>query len=168
MKTAKEIMTPLTPANASAPAKYVEAGLTAIDVLPRLLDTPDYRIGVKEGGKLLGEINANTMLETLASLIPARDDSSIITLECRPEDYSASKLATAVEDADTHMTDLWTTPGQEGLIRVTLRVLRNDPSPVVHSLERYGYDVLESKGKYNSDAETSALRLLELNTILSV
>lgn len=168
MKTAKEIMAISLPMRMDTPTRTVEASVPLVDVLPLLLDTTDGRIGVKEGNKYIGEIDAMSMLRGLESLVSGRDDSSIVTIQCAPNDYSASRIATAVEDADAHLVDLWSHPAQGGMIEVNIRVRRDDPSAVVHSLERYGYEVTYATGKTYRDAETTALRLLELNTLLNV
>lgn len=168
MKTAKEIMAVALPMRTDTPTRTVEGDLPLVDVLPLLLDTPDGRIGVKEGDKYIGEVDTLSMLRGLESLVSGRDDSSVVTLHCAPGDYSASRIAMAVEDADTHLVDLWSHPSEGGMIEVNLRVRRDDPSAVVHSLERYGYEVTYASGKTYRDAETTALRLLELNTLLNV
>lgn len=168
MKTAKEIMTVAVPLKAEAVSREVEGNMPLVDVLPLLLDSPDGRLGVRDGGDHIGEIDAESMLRGLESLISARDDSSVITLQCAPGDYSASRIAMAVEDTDTHLVDLWTHPTDGGMVEVNLRVRRDDPSTVVHSLERYGYEVVNASGKTYRDAETTAMRLLELNTLLGV
>ena len=62
------------------------------------------------------------MLEGLARMIAARGDCSEVTVECRPEDYSASQLAHAVEDSGAHLVDLFSSPPADGHIRVTLRL----------------------------------------------
>jgi len=65
---------------------------------------------------------------------------------------------------------MWSTPSEDGKIQVTLRVRREDPASTVHSLERYGYDVVSSYGNSDSDSdsELAALRLLELRALLNV
>lgn len=168
MKTAKEIMTSTMPVQTEVASREVEGSMPLVDVFPLLLDTPDNRLGVKDGENHIGEIDAESMLRGLGSLISTRDDSCVITLQCAPGDYSASRIAMAVEDTDTHLVDLWTHPTDDGMVEVNLRVRRDDPSTVVHSLERYGYEITSASGKSYRDAETTALRLLELKTLLGV
>ncbi len=168
MKTAKEIMTVGLPAQTNAYSREVDGNMPLVDVLPLLLDSGDGRLGVKDGEDHIGIIDAQSMLQGLGSLISARDDSSVVTMRCAPGDYSASRIAMAVEDADAHLVDLWTSPAEGGMVEVNMRVRRDDPSTVIHSLERYGYEVIAAYGKSYRDAETTALRLLELNTLLGV
>lgn len=168
MKTAKEILAPAIGEGKGAPGRIVDANMPLVDLLPRLLDTRDYRVGVKDGEEVVGEVDAYSILRGLGEMIQARDDSSIVEIECAPGDYSASRIAMAVEDTDTHLVDLWTTPGEGGMLRVNLRVRRTDPGSVAHSLERYGYNVVSTSGESSVDAEATALRLLELNALLGV
>lgn len=106
-------------------------------------------------------------LTTQSTLIP-RDDCSYITLECPPADYSASILTHACEDAGAPVVDLLTSPSDATHILVTLRVRCEDPSPAIHNLERYGYEVREAEGNNYADAAVAAERLLELQTMLNI
>lgn len=168
MITAKDIMSPVWNTAAARPLKYVESGLPIVDVLPRLLDTPDLLLGVKENGEMLGVVDRDSMLAGMGRMIAARDDCSIITLECGAADYSASRISRAVEDTDAHLVDMWTVPAADGRLSVTLRVRREDPTQTVHSLERYGYEVVSASGKEYADSEAAAMRFLELKTFLNV
>ncbi len=150
------------------PYRNVKGDMPVVNVLPRLLDSPDGKLGVKDDDRLVGVIDRDSLLEGIGRMIAARDDCSVITLECSPADYSASRIAQAVEDTDAHLVDLWSVPADGGRMRVTLRVRRDDPSSTVHSLERYGYDVVSAYGNDYGDSEMAAIRLLELKTLMNV
>lgn len=168
--TAKEILSPgKTMANGS-PVQKVGADMPLLDVLPRLLDAPGRELGVDDGGVSIGVIDQASALEGFGKMIATRDDCSVITVECRPEDYSASMLAHAVEDSDAHLVDLFTVPSDDGNIIVTLRVSHQDPSSAVRSLERYDFHVVDAYGSGNvvRDAEVAAERLWALQTLLNV
>lgn len=166
--TAKEVMT-YSPRIADMECKrFVDAELPVIDVLPLLLDTPQGVVGVTEDGKQLGVITAESLLAGLGRLIAARDDCSVVEVECTPADYSASIIARAVEDVDVHLVDLLSHPAEEGKMRVMLRVRCDDPTSVVHSLERYGYEVVSTGGRRLRDEQISRERLLALQTLLNV
>lgn len=104
---------------------------------------------------------------------PAADTSSLL-VACDRRDYSASRLARAVEDADAHLlnlnvTSLLADDVPDGTVVVALRVGRRDPRPVARSIERYGYDVLDFAGDGSDDSYDTArrnadalLRLLEM------
>lgn len=168
--TAKEILSPGKTVAERRPVRMVEADMPLLEVLPRLLDTPMREIGVSDGNMSIGVIDQSSMLEGLGRMIAARDDCSTITVECRPEDYSASMLAHAVEDSDAHLVDMITTPQDDGNMHVTLRVRHNDPSAAVRSLERYEFRVVDAHGNEDGsrDATIAAERLLALQTLLNV
>lgn len=168
--TAKEILSPGKTVAERRPGRMVEADMPLLEVLPRLLDEPRRELGVSDGGISIGVIDQSSLLEGLGRMIASRDDCSIITVECRPEDYSASLLAHAVEDSDAHLVDLFTVPSDDGGMHVTLRVRHRDPSAAVRSLERYDFHVVEAHGAGGGlrDAEVAAERLLALQTLLNV
>ena len=146
----------------------VSGEMPLVDVLPRLLDAPGRLVGVEEDGERLGVIDQTSLLEGLGRMIAPRDDSSLVTVECAPADYSASRISHAVEESDAHIVDLWTVPAENGKIRVTLRVRRADPTPTVHNLERYGYEVVDTSSADYQDAEVAWERILALNALLNV
>ena len=168
--TAKEAMSPFKKATQIFPAIAVDADLPLIDVLPRLLEAPAREIVVNLNGESIGVIDADSMLEGLGRMIAVRDDCSVIVLEMPAEDYSASKLAHAVEDSDAHLVDMFSVPGEGSNIQVTLRVRHTDPRASVRSLERYGYHVVEAHGASESPdgLAMSAERLLSLQTLMNV
>ncbi len=106
-------------------------------------------------------------LTTQETLIQ-RDDCSMVTLLCSPADYSASILTHACEDAGAPVVDLLTQPADERSISVTLRLRCDDPTPAIHNLERYGYEVAEAEGNNYTDSMIAAERLLELQVMLNV
>ena len=168
--TARDVLSPLRlPSGETSGLPSVEARMPLVDVLPRLLDTSTRSLAVtEEGGDVIGVITESSLLEGLGRLIAPRDDSSVITLECRPEDYSASLIAHAVEDADIHLVDLWSAPAAGGMLAVTLRVRSLDPSVAVRSLERYGFTVRDASAHDMMLREVAGERLLALQTLLNV
>lgn len=148
--------------------REVDGMMPLVDVLPRLLDAPGRLIGVRLEGALIGVVDERSLLEGIGEMLPGRDDSCVVTVECAPGDYSAERLARAVEDVDAHLVDLWSRPASDGNLEVSLRVRRTDPTPVVHSLERYGYEVTDVAGRDYQDEETAIMRLLELHKLLNV
>ncbi len=168
--TARDAISPIILRNTPvpAPARGVEADMPLVDVLPRLLDAPGRLLEVKDSGMPVGTIDETSMLTALGCMLAVRDDCSVVTLECRPEDYSASLIAHAVEDAEVHLVDLWSVPAEEGWLRVTLRVRCLDPSAVVHSLERYDFRVVEAHGARYYDPEVSRERMEALQLYLNV
>lgn len=166
--TAKDAISRITVTGAGETLPVVGDNMPLLDVLPRLLDSPGRRLEVSDGNGRCGVIDQTSMLEALGRLIAARDDSSVVTMECAPGDFSASHIARAVEDADVHLVDMLTTPGDDGQLVVTLRVRCQDPTSVVHSLERYGYSVTDAYGENYTGSETAMERILALRTLLNV
>lgn len=166
--TAKEAISPVRGKELSIPTRRIGSDMPLLDVLPRLLDSPGHELGVEESGEFVGVIDAESLLEALGRQISARDDCSVIEVECGAIDFSASLLARAVEDTDVHLVDMLTAPGADGHINITLRVRCQDPTATVHSLERYGYKVTSASGRENADTTAAIERLLELHTIMNI
>lgn len=166
--TAKEAISSVAGIRGESPAKSVPAATPLISVLPRLLDSPGRELGVEDEGRLIGVIDQTSMLEGLGHIIAARDDCSLVTVECPAVDYSASRVARAVEDADVHLVDLLSVPAPDGHLKVLLRVRCEDPTSVTHSLERYGYTVTEVYANSWYDGESAMERLMEVKALLDI
>ncbi|MDE6247293.1 MAG: hypothetical protein K2M41_05570 [Muribaculaceae bacterium] len=166
--TAKDVLSVHDNANPLLPMKNVDASMPLLEVLPHLLDAPGRLLGVLDAGNCIGVIDEISMLEGLGRLIAARDDSSVLTVECRDDQYSASAISHAVEDADAHLVDLISRGDSDGKIRVTLRVRANDPEAAARSLERYGYRVVESSGAMSPQSEVLAERLASLRALINI
>ncbi|MCM1521411.1 MAG: hypothetical protein NC039_02020 [Muribaculaceae bacterium] len=100
-----------------------------------------------------------------ARLYPPLDESSRLLAACLPSDYSASRIARAVEDCDAQLVNLNVTSDSSRFDNRTvfeLRVTHRSPLAVARSLERYGYEVLDvDKGTIADDTLMSS-RLAEL------
>lgn len=166
--TAKDVLSIRENTNPLLPMKNVDAGMPLLEVLPHLLDAPGRLLGVVDAGESIGVIDEISMLEGLGQLIAARDDSSVLTIECRDDQYSASSISHAVEDADAHLVDLISRGNRDGNIRVTLRVRANDPEAAARSLERYGYRVIEQSGAVSPQNEVLAERLASLRALMNI
>lgn len=138
------------------------------EVLPQLLDSPSHELQVEDNEGRNGVITESSLLEAIARTVAARDDSSVIVVECQAGAYSASEIARAVEDADIHLVDLNVMPAEEGRLRITLRVRTLDPTHVISSLRRYGYEVIESSESRSDEAMLLAERMLALKTLFNI
>lgn len=99
------------------------------------------------------EVSSSTEAR-LARLFPFVGDSSTLVLSCPKGDYSASRIAHAVEDCDAHLLNLNVTADgaeSDGRLIVELRVSHRNPESVGRSLERYGYEVIDFVGGDDSD-----------------
>lgn len=86
--------------------------------------------------------------EHFAHLMPPQTEASVLTVACRPGDFSASALARAVEDSDAHLINLNVTDRRldDGRITVELRTNHRNSLSTARSLERYGYEVISLEG----------------------
>ncbi|MCM1482914.1 MAG: hypothetical protein NC043_01135 [Muribaculaceae bacterium] len=110
-----------------------------------------------------GHIPSATAVSPLHSeelLFPHVEDSCEITMACYRADYSASRIARAVEDCDAHLLNLNVTsqPLDGGEMTVMLRVGMRNPMAVARSLERYGYRVVEIHSGTENDAAVDVTR----------
>lgn len=167
--TARDAISPLGRSRKYEPdGVSVDPGMHLLDLLPRLLDSPSGGVEVAGAAGFEGVVDRDSMLRALGRMLVGRPDASIIELECAPADYSASHIARAVEDADVHLTDLLTSPAEGGMLQVTLRVRCDDPSPVAHNLERYGYTVKNMYPRSDASVLVAAERLLALQALINV
>lgn len=166
--TARDAISPLTVRREGTAPRSVESDMPLVDVLPRLLDSPGHMLEVLDGATSVGSIDESSMLAALGAMLAPRDDCSLLTVTCRPQDYCASTLAHAVEDTGSHLVDLWSAPAEDGMLRVTLRVRCSDPSQAVRSLERYDFNVTEAHGSEYTDRTIARDRMLALQAYLNV
>ncbi|MDE6283286.1 MAG: hypothetical protein K2L97_04770 [Muribaculaceae bacterium] len=97
------------------------------------------------GSDRLSDFIAGTLSnheKALAMMPPLTGEASELLLSCRPDDYSASAIARAIEDCDARLLALTVTDMRDdaGLPVIALRVNVRDASGVARSLRRYGYD----------------------------
>ncbi len=111
-------------------------------------------------------------------LYPPVGESTRLLVGCRAEDYSASRIAHAVEDCNAHLLNLNITPpfGQhpdearqlnpddiaQFPVLFDIRVSLRNATSIARSLERYGYHVLDALEPDLADDETSRERYLQL------
>lgn len=92
-------------------------------------------------------------------LYPALEGSSHLLIGCRKSDFSASRIAKAVEDCDAHMLNL-NVMRDESMhydLLADIRINRISGEAVARSLERYGFDVI-SFSTGSSDSTDSSLQ----------
>lgn len=105
-------------------------------------------------------------------LYPPVPDSSRLLVGCRREDYSASRIAHAVEDCDAHLLNLNvtgfnteadsdTSSGYSAKFPVVfdIRVSHRNADSIMRSLERYGYTVLDAQDAPGVDKDTMRERI---------
>ncbi|MDE6859216.1 MAG: hypothetical protein K2J65_02255 [Duncaniella sp.] len=108
---------------------------------------------------------------SIGRLFPPVDECSTLLVTCRRGDYSASRIAHAVEDCDAHLLNLNVTADSDTLdnrIAVELRVSHRNPLSVARSLERYGFEVADFDETTPADDSVIRGRLDELLHYLQV
>ena len=105
-------------------------------------------------------------------LFPPVEDCCEITVACFRADYSASRIARAIEDCDTHLLNMNITscPLESGEMTVLLRIGLRNPLTAIRSLERYGYTVtaVHTPSAEQQVTETAIARISELMAHLNV
>lgn len=108
-------------------------------------------------------------IDELDRLYPSFGDTSRILISCHKSDYSASKIARAVEDADAHILNLnivtafrdmykISDENDTDTISVDIRIDRADPTPTIRSLQRYGYNIENVSSAITNDSNTDSIR----------
>ena len=105
-------------------------------------------------------------------LYPPVADSSRLLVGCSREDYSASRIAHAVEDCDAHLLNLNVTSFNTGYDADTyyadnsmfpvvfdIRESQRNADSIMRSLERYGYTVLDTEDAPGADNDTVRERI---------
>lgn len=92
--------------------------------------------------------------------MPPLQEASRLIVACRPDDFSASALARAIEDSDAHLLNLNVTDRRldDGRITIDLRTNRRNARSAVRSLERYGYEVISSEDDCDGDPADDVFR----------
>jgi len=92
--------------------------------------------------KYLGCITSANILEALAKITNVSAKGAVLVLEMGVHDYSMSEIARIVESENARIISSYITEYEDSTrMDVTLVVNRSEISPVVKSLERYGYKV---------------------------
>lgn len=102
-------------------------------------------------------------------LFPPLPDSSSLLVGTGREDFMASRIAHAVEDADANLLNMNVTRLDDDFNKhiIHLRVNHRNPERVARSLERYGYNIL-SLSEEGMDFQELADRHNELMHYLSI
>ncbi len=115
---------------------------------------------------------------------PPVDDCSRLIVGCRRSDYSASRIARAVEDCDAHLLNLNVTSAGGSFhasaydeadaadnpypVLVDVRVNMRNATAISRSLERYGYTVLGCQTDADASDDISRERIDQLFKYLEI
>lgn len=106
----------------------------------------------------------------LARLVPFNPEASVLTVLCRRSDYSAGRIAHAIEDCNANLINLNVTsdtPGDD-MVAVEIRVDRKNTAAIARSLARYDYIVLGHDSHDDVIDETGRNRVAELLRYLDI
>ena len=92
--------------------------------------------------KYLGSVTSQNLLDALAKITNVQSKGAVLVLEMGVHDYSLSEIARIVESENARLISSYVTEYEDSTrIDVTIVVNMAEISPVVKSLERYGYKV---------------------------
>ena len=92
--------------------------------------------------KYLGAITSQNLLDAVAKITNVQSKGAVLVLEMGVHDYSMSEIARIVESENAKLISSYVTECEDSTrIDVTLVLNMAEISPVVKSLERYGYKV---------------------------
>lgn len=166
--TARDFIAPLANVEIAPDTPVASPDDTLFSLITTMVETGAEHVLIAEEGISLGCISRHALIDALAPWLSSADETSVIILECHPEDYSASLIAHAVEDVDAHLLTLLTAPSAGTMMRVCLRVRLADPASAIHSLERYGFRVVDAFGAGEGDLTALSERLEALKVFLNV
>lgn len=120
--------------------------------------------------KALSPSGSHSSLHSEQRLFPPLEECSELSVACFRSDFSASRIARAVEDADAHLLNLNVTSSDIAgpQIVVDLRVSHRDAGAVSRSLERYGYTTLEIRNGSDHLHDSMAERIAGLMAQIDV
>lgn len=92
--------------------------------------------------KYLGSISLQTLMSAMAKVLNVEAKGAVLILEMGVHDYSLSEIARIVESENGRILASYVTEYEDSTkIDVTIVLNQTEISPVVKSLERYGYNV---------------------------
>lgn len=105
--------------------------------------------------KYMGVITLPDLSGKLSLLSSSVTAGAIIVLDLYIRDYSLSQIAQIVEGNDTKIVSLYVhNHSLPDHIYVTIKLNRTDVSPVIQTLERYNYNIVQV---YSSDREIDSM-----------
>ena len=97
---------------------------------------------VDNNHKYLGSISLQTLMSSMAKITNVEAKGAVLILEMGVHDYSLSEIARIVESENGRILASYVTEYEDSTkIDVTIVLNQTEISPVVKSLERYGYKV---------------------------
>jgi CBS domain-containing protein len=106
---------------------------------------------LKQNKEYLGLITQPDLLKNYANLIAAHTPGGIIEIEVPAHDYSFAEIARIIEDTDTKVLSFYINQKEEdGPLHITIKLNREDISPVLRAFDRYDYTVTASYSEHST------------------
>lgn len=97
-----------------------------------------------EGREFVGTISVNELLKHFAQELGVQDAGAILILNLNERDYSLSEISRLVESNNVKIISSIFSSAAYGMpdrSRLTLKLNRRDITPVISTLERFGYQI---------------------------
>jgi acetoin utilization protein AcuB len=104
-----------------------------------------------EAHKFIGTISVNELLNQFSKNLGTQELGAVLEIEVENRSYSLAEISRLIESNDTKIISSYYTSGSlsdDTKNILTLKLNRQDITPVVATLQRYEYDIV---GAYNSD-----------------
>ena len=104
---------------------------------------------ISEDNDYIGTITIPDLLKNFSKLIAAQSSGGVVVLDIKKINYSLSEIARIIEDTDTQILSLYVNQSDDEELRVTLKVSREDISPIIKAFERYDYKISDSFSEHD-------------------
>ncbi|SMO59477.1 CBS domain-containing protein [Saccharicrinis carchari] len=106
---------------------------------------------LKENKEYLGLITQTDLLKNFAELIAAHTPGGIVEIEVPSYDYSISAITRIIEDSDTKVLSFYVSQHENSnMLNITIKLNREDITPVLRAFDRYEYNVTASYSEYSA------------------
>lgn len=99
---------------------------------------------LNEGREFLGTVSVSELLKQFAQELGMLEPGAILVLSLNEQDYSLAEISRLVESNNVKVISCYFSSAAYGMpdkSRLTLKLNRRDITPVVSTLERFGYQV---------------------------
>lgn len=124
---------------------YVYENQHLLEMLSLLLQNPlEVLAVISEIREFMGSVSAQDLLKQFARELGIQEVGAILILNIDERDYSMAEISRLVESNNIKIVGSYFTSAAYGMpdrSRLTLKLNRRDISPVVSTLERFGYQI---------------------------
>ncbi|GAA4457860.1 hypothetical protein GCM10023189_29220 [Nibrella saemangeumensis] len=124
---------------------YVYENQHLLEMLSLLLQNPlEVLAVVSDVKEFLGSVSASELLKQFAQVLGVQEVGAILILNIDERDYSMAEISRLVESNNIKIVGSYFSSAAYGMpdrSRLTLKLNRRDITPVVSTLERFGYHI---------------------------